>query len=193
MNRTAKVIFIERPYYSVDRWNSTRATKTKTKIKLTKDFLDQDKKLTTLNGVIVQLIVCTRPDHKILHINANIKYNLIFSMSFFFLFKNTLKFLSTCFPNYTKKNNWSHISIINNFKLCEIPLFSPLYSKKNKKNPLQYTYDYILEKIVRRFNCTVLYRLYDVLYVIILLYSILYWFILQINKNIVTNINKCDA
>jgi hypothetical protein len=39
---------------------------------------------------------------------------------------------------------------------------------------LTYTYGYILEKIVRRFNCTLLYRLYDdVLYVIILLYSIL--------------------
>ena len=50
---------------------------------------------------------------------------------------------------------------------------SHAWSKK-KKTPLQYTYDYILEKIVRRFNCTLLYRLYDVLYVIILLYSILY-------------------
>jgi hypothetical protein len=50
-------------------------------------------------------------------------------------------------------------------------LFSHLlYSKKKKKTPLQYTYDYILEKIVRRYNCTLLYRLYDVLYVIILLY-----------------------
>jgi hypothetical protein len=39
---------------------------------------------------------------QVLHINANKKYNLIFSMSFFFLFKNTLKFLSTCFPNYIK-------------------------------------------------------------------------------------------
>jgi hypothetical protein len=29
-----------------------------------------------------------------------------------------------------------------------------------------------LEKIVRRFNCTILYRLYDVLYVIISLYSV---------------------
>ena len=46
----------------------------------------------------------------------------------------------------------------------------------------QYTYDYKLEKIVRRFNCTLLYRLYDVLYVIILLYSILYWCILQLRK-----------
>ena len=57
-------------------------------------------------SVIVQLIVCTRPDHTILHISANIKYNLIFSMSFLFffsLFKNTLKILSTFFPNYTKK------------------------------------------------------------------------------------------
>ena len=53
---------------------------------------------------------------------------------------------------------------------------------KKKKPPLQYTYDYILEKIVRRFNCTLLFRLYDVLYVIILLYSILYWCILQLKN-----------
>jgi hypothetical protein len=32
------------------------------------------------------------------------------------------------------------------------------------------------------FNCTLLYRLYDVLYFIILLYSILYWCILQLRK-----------
>jgi hypothetical protein len=44
-----------------------------------------------------------------------------------------------------------------------------------------------LEKIVRRFNCTLLYRLYDVVYVIILLYSILYWCILQLRKK---KINK---
>jgi hypothetical protein len=43
-------------------------------------------------------------------------------------------------------------------------LFSHLLYSKKKKPPLQYTYDYILEKIVRRFNCTLLYRLYDVLY-----------------------------
>ena len=40
----------------------------------------------------------------------------------------------------------------------------------------------ILEKIVRRLYCTLLYRLYDVLYVIILLYSILYWCCLQLRK-----------
>ena len=39
-----------------------------------------------------------------------------------------------------------------------------------------------MEKIVRRFNCTLQYRLYDVVYVIILLYSILYWCILQLRK-----------
>jgi hypothetical protein len=45
------------------------------------------------------------------------------SFSFFsLLFKNTLKFLSTFFPNYSKKY-LSHISIVNNFKLCKIPLF----------------------------------------------------------------------
>ena len=72
------------------------------------------------------------------------------------------------FPNYTKK---IYHTILNSAKY----LFSHLlYSKKKKKPPLQYTYDYILEKIVRRFNCTLLYILYDVLYVIILLYSILY-------------------
>jgi hypothetical protein len=36
-------------------------------------------------------------------------------------------------------------------------LFSHLLYSKKKKPPLQYTYDYILEKIVRRFNCTLLY------------------------------------
>jgi Iap family predicted aminopeptidase len=59
---------------------------------------------------------------------------------------------------------------------------SDISSQASKKPPLQYTYDYILEKIVRRFNCTLLYKLYDVLYVIILLYSILYWCILQLRK-----------
>jgi hypothetical protein len=44
----------------------------------------------------------------------------------------------------------------------EDPFSHLLYSKK-KQHPLQYTYDYILEKIVRRFNCTLLYRLCDVI------------------------------
>ena len=45
------------------------------------------------------------------------------------------------------------------------------------------TYDYILEKIVRKFNCTLLYRLYDVLsYYIIVLYSVLMYFAVEKKK-----------
>jgi hypothetical protein len=39
------------------------------------------------------------------------------------------------------------------------------HTEINRRIPIWF---YILEKIVRRFNCTLLYRLYDVLYVIIL-------------------------
>ena len=58
-------------------------------------------------SVIVQLIVCTRPDHKSFTYKCQYKVQShllnVFSFFLFFLFKNTLKFLSTFFPNYTKK------------------------------------------------------------------------------------------